>query len=129
MQLNVNAFILNKISIIWDIKPCSPLEVNRSFETEFRLHIQDYRVSLRNVDPSRIHSVAHPITGLNSFEYFLWEYVRHVMYWSKVNDLPDRRRIVDAVASVTMEMLSNTRIQIEYRLDIRPTSRGGGAQF
>jgi hypothetical protein len=34
-----------KNSVLWDITPCSPLKVNRSFGTTCRLHLQCRRIS------------------------------------------------------------------------------------
>jgi hypothetical protein len=34
-----------KSSIFWDITPCSPLKINRSFEGKCRLHLQISRIS------------------------------------------------------------------------------------
>jgi hypothetical protein len=34
-----------KISIFWDITPCSPLKVNRRFGGTYRLHLQGPRIS------------------------------------------------------------------------------------
>jgi hypothetical protein len=34
-----------KISIFWDITPCSPLKVNRRFGRTYRLHLQDRSIS------------------------------------------------------------------------------------
>jgi hypothetical protein len=37
--------VVMKISIFWDITPCSPLKVNRRFGETYRLHLQGRRVS------------------------------------------------------------------------------------
>jgi hypothetical protein len=40
----VLAAMFMKISIIWDITPCSPLKVNRRFGGTCRLHLQGRRI-------------------------------------------------------------------------------------
>jgi hypothetical protein len=37
--------VVMKSSIFWDITPCSPLKVNRSFGGTYRLHLQGRRIS------------------------------------------------------------------------------------
>jgi hypothetical protein len=34
-----------KITISWDITPCSPLKVNRRFEGKYRFHLQGRKIS------------------------------------------------------------------------------------
>jgi hypothetical protein len=52
-------------------------------------------------------------------DFFLWGYMKNIVYHTKVNDLPDlHHRITYAIASVTLEMLRNTWRETEYRLDI-----------
>jgi uncharacterized protein YjiK len=37
--------VVMKSTIFWDIKPCSPLKVNRFFGGKYRLHLQGRRIS------------------------------------------------------------------------------------
>jgi hypothetical protein len=37
--------VVIKSTIVWDITPCSPLKVNRSFGVTYRLHLQGRRIS------------------------------------------------------------------------------------
>jgi hypothetical protein len=63
--------------------------------------------------------MAPSITGFDTSWLFLWGYIKDIVYHTKINDLPDlRRRITDAVASIIPEMLRNTWIETEYRLDV-----------
>jgi hypothetical protein len=56
-----------------------------------------------------IHQVAPPSPSLQTLGYFLQGYIKDALYQAKVNDLPDLHcTIVDAVASVILEMLRNT---------------------
>jgi hypothetical protein len=48
-----------------------------------------------------------PILWPHRLSYFIWGYIRNAC-WTRVDDPPDMRcRIIDAVASVTKEMLRN----------------------
>jgi hypothetical protein len=38
--------VVMKSSIFWDIKPCSPLKVNRRFGGTYRLHLQGFLLGL-----------------------------------------------------------------------------------
>jgi hypothetical protein len=53
-------------------------------------------------------------------DFSLWAYLKDIIYWTKVNDLPDlHHRIIDAVVSVLPEMIRNTwaeRILVECLL-------------
>jgi hypothetical protein len=67
---------------------------------------------------------------LTPLDFFLWGYVKDIVYHTKVNDLPDlRRRITDAVASVTPKMLRNTWIETEYRLDVCRATNGAHVEI
>ncbi|KAJ4449634.1 hypothetical protein ANN_01038 [Periplaneta americana] len=67
---------------------------------------------------------------LTPLDFFLWEYVKSIVYRTPVQDLADfRRRIVDACASVTPVMLRNTWREIEYRLDIVRATRGAHVEI
>jgi hypothetical protein len=46
-QIHSTTLILKKSIIFWDITPCSPLSVNRSFGETYRLHLQGRRNKFR----------------------------------------------------------------------------------
>ena len=56
-------------------------------------------------------------------DVFLWGYVKDIVYRTKVRDINDlQHRIIEAIDTVTVDMLARTWQKIEYRLDIvRPT--------
>ena len=53
------------------------------------------------------------ITPLN---FFLWGYVKDIVYRTKVRDTNDlQRRVIEAFDAVTVDMLTRTWQKIEYR--------------
>jgi hypothetical protein len=46
MGFEVVTVVVMKDTIFWDITPCSPLKVNRSFGGKYRLHLQGRKISL-----------------------------------------------------------------------------------
>jgi hypothetical protein len=62
---------------------------------------------------------------LTSLEFFLWGYVKNIVYQVKINDLQHlKARVRDAVAMVTPNMLQATWNEVEYRLDICRDTNG-----
>ena len=62
---------------------------------------------------------------ITPLDFFLWGYVKDRVYATHVPDLNTlRRRITDAVASITQEMLHNVWREVEYRLDVLRVTRG-----
>ena len=62
---------------------------------------------------------------ITPLDFFLWGYVKNTVYASPVHDLHDlRRRIVDAIAAITPDMLVRTWVEIEYRLDVLRATNG-----
>ena len=56
------------------------------------------------------------ITPLN---FFLWGYVKDIVYQTKVRDINDlQHQIIEGIDTVTVDMLARTWQEIEYRLDI-----------
>ncbi|KAJ4432019.1 hypothetical protein ANN_20633 [Periplaneta americana] len=54
-------------------------------------------------------------------DFFLWGFVKDQVYRTPVRDLADlQERIYAAVNNVTPQMLHNTWVEVEYRLDILP---------
>jgi hypothetical protein len=45
VELEVFTAVVMKSNIVWDITPCIPLKVNRSFGGTYRLHFQGRRIS------------------------------------------------------------------------------------
>jgi hypothetical protein len=62
---------------------------------------------------------------LTPLDFFLWGYVKTIVYRVKFNDLQHlKSRIRDAVTMVTSNMLQATWNEIKYRLDICHASQG-----
>jgi hypothetical protein len=56
---------------------------------------------------------------LTTLDFFLWGYVKNIVYQVKINDPQHlKARIRDAVATVAPNMLQATWNEVEYRLDI-----------
>jgi len=62
------------------------------------------------------------ITCLN---FFLWGYVKDKVFSTPVPDITNMKaRITDAFATVTEDMLENTRRETDYRLDVLRATKG-----
>lgn len=62
---------------------------------------------------------------LTPLDFFLWGHVKNIVYSEKIRDIAHlRERIVEAVASVTPDMLLNTWKETEYRLDVARATNG-----
>jgi hypothetical protein len=62
--------------------------------------------------------LAGQITGYNVI-FFLWGYVKDYVYRNPVANMNDfKDRIKAAIASVDVDMLQRTLMELEYRLDI-----------
>jgi hypothetical protein len=60
-----------------------------------------------------------------SLDFFLWGYVKNIVYQVKINDFQHLKpRIRDTVATVTSNMLQTTRNEVEYCLDIYRATKG-----
>ena len=58
-------------------------------------------------------------------DFFLWGYVKDIVYKTKVRDINDlKERIIDATATVDEAMLERTWMEIEYRLDVLRATNG-----
>jgi len=52
-------------------------------------------------------------------DFFLWRYVKDKVFSTPVPDITNlKARITDAFATVTEDMLENTRKETDYRLDV-----------
>ena len=71
------------------------------------------------------NTLATAIPRHNPVDFFVWGYVKDRVYATHVPDLNTlRRRITDAVASITQEILHNVWREVEYRLDVLRVTRG-----
>ena len=62
---------------------------------------------------------------LPSWIFFLWAYVKDRVYHNPVHDLATlRRRIVEVVQTVDVDVLQRVWREMEYRLDIVRATRG-----
>jgi hypothetical protein len=62
---------------------------------------------------------------LTPLDFFLWGYVKNIVYQEKIADLRTlRHHITEAVATVTEVMLVNTWREIEYRFDVCQATNG-----
>ena len=58
-------------------------------------------------------------------DFFLWGYVKDIVYLTKVRDMTDlRQRISNAIAAIDEAMLQRTWQEIEYRLDVLRATNG-----
>ena len=58
-------------------------------------------------------------------DFFLWGYVKDIVYPTKVRDMTDlRQRISNAIAAIDEAMLQRTWQEIEYRLDVLRATNG-----
>jgi hypothetical protein len=58
-------------------------------------------------------------------DFFLWGYVKYIVYKTKVWDINDlKERITDAIATVNEAMLERTWVEIEYRLNVLRVTNG-----
>ena len=56
---------------------------------------------------------------LHRWIFFLWGYVKDIVYRTKIRDINDLQyRIIKTIDTVTVDMLARTWQEIEYRLDI-----------
>ena len=66
-----------------------------------------------------VHSMAAAFPNIAPLDFFLWGYVKDIIYQTKVRDINDlQHRIIEAIDTVTVDMLARTWPEIEYRLDI-----------
>ena len=61
---------------------------------------------------------------------FLWDYVKDIVYRTKVRDLSDLQlRIIEAIGTVTVDMIARTWLETEYRLDILRATDGAHVEL
>ena len=62
---------------------------------------------------------------ITPLDFSLWGYVKGIVYRTKVRDVSDlQQRIIEALDTVTVDMLARTWLEIEYRLDILRATDG-----
>jgi hypothetical protein len=66
-----------------------------------------------------------PLPDITPLDFFLWGYVKDVVYKTPVTSLDEMKlRIVAAIETVTPQKLENTWREIEYRLGILRAKKG-----
>jgi hypothetical protein len=67
---------------------------------------------------------------LTPLVFFLWGYVKNIVYQVKINDLQHlKARIKEAVATVTPNMLQAMSNEVVYHLDICHATKGAHIEF
>jgi hypothetical protein len=62
---------------------------------------------------------------LQRLDFFLWGYVKYIVYRTKVRDITNlKQRITDAIAIIDKGMLQQTWQEIKYRLDVLHATNG-----
>jgi len=57
--------------------------------------------------------------------FFLWRYVKDKVFSTPVPDITNlKARLTDGIATITEDMLENTRREIDYRLDVLRATKG-----
>ena len=73
--------------------------------------------------------LATTIAGYHPLDFFLWGYVKDKVFSTPVPDITNlKARITDAFATVTEDMLENTRRETDYRLHVLCTTKGARAE-
>jgi hypothetical protein len=63
-------------------------------------------------------------------DFFLWAYVKNIVYQVKINDLQHMKgRTKDTMATVTPNMLQATWNEVDYRLDICRATKGAHTEI
>ena len=62
---------------------------------------------------------------ITPLDFFLWGYVKDKAFSTPVPDITNlKARITDVFATITEDMLGNTRREIDYRLDVLRATKG-----
>jgi hypothetical protein len=62
---------------------------------------------------------------LQRLDFYLWGYVKHIVYRTKVRDITNlKQRVTDAIATIDEGMLQRTWQEIEYHLDVLRATSG-----
>ena len=71
-------------------------------------------------------SMATTFTRITPLNFFLWGYVKDIVYQTKVQDMTDlKQKISNSIATIDEAMLQRTWQEIEYRLDVIRATNGG----
>ena len=71
------------------------------------------------------NSMATTFTRHHSLDFFLWGFVKDIVYKTKVRDIDDvEQRISNAMTTIDEAMLQQTWQEIEYRLDVLRATNG-----
>ena len=66
---------------------------------------------------------------MTPLDFFLWGYVKHQVYSTRVIDLDDlKARIRAAITTVDIDMLRKVWTELEFRLDVVRATRGAHVQ-
>jgi hypothetical protein len=69
-------------------------------------------------------------SGLTPLDFFLWGYIKDLMYQMKVQDVSQLRRWINAACeTVTQVMLQNTWREVEYRHNICRATKGAHVEI
>ncbi|KAG8268206.1 hypothetical protein J6590_033559, partial [Homalodisca vitripennis] len=65
--------------------------------------------------------------GFDSMRFFVWGYVKNIVYSQKIRDLAHLKERIyeEAVSSVTRDMLHSVWAEIDHRLDVCRAIGGG----
>ena len=94
----------------------------------WELHIHEF---LNETFPKRWIGKDGPISwppnspDITSLDFFLWGYVKDIVYQTKVRDMTNlKQRISNAIATIDEAMLQQTWQEIEYHLDVLRATNG-----
>ena len=70
--------------------------------------------------------MATTFTRITPLNFFLWGYVKDIVYQTKVQDMTDlKQKISNSITTIDEAMLQRTWQEIEYRLDVIRATNGG----
>ena len=73
----------------------------------------------RVIGPFFFHERTTRSPDITPLDFFLWVYVKNIVYQTKVRDITDlKQRISNDIATIDEDMLQRTWKEIEYRLDV-----------
>ena len=91
---------------------------------------------LNETFPDRWIGKDGPISGpprspdITPLDFFLWGYVKDIVYRTKVRDITDsKQRISNAIDTINEAMLQRTWQEIEYRLDVLRVTNGAHVEM
>ena len=70
-------------------------------------------------------SMATTFIRITPLNFFLWGYVKDIVYRTKVRDMTDlKQKISNSIATIDEAMLQRTWQEIKYRLDVIRATNG-----